>query len=135
MSRRYARINCYGLIHDDDSKDWFGGHEEESFSWSPVFTLKDGGFSRTWTQSHTVDDEVQLRVKLRLRSDEKGVISVSGHLELREGGGWWTLEDSHAIGTVLIEPNATESVFEGRLEGDGGDWADVTLEIMNAPID
>ena len=133
MGKRYARINCNGTIHDEDY--WPDPDEEESFSWSKDIRLNDSGFSRTWEESHTVDREVQLRLKLRLRSDENGIISVSGKLELWEGGVYWTLEASQPIDQVLIEPNTTESVFEGRLEDDQGDWADVKLEVMNSPID
>ena len=134
MPRRYARINCNGIIHDDDSADWFGDDEEEPFSWSTNLTLEDGGFSRRWSRSYTVDGEVQLRMKIRFQSAKNGVISLSGTIELREGGVYWTTEVSRPIDHDLIEPGETKIILQEKLEGDGGDWADVTFEVTNDPI-
>lgn len=131
MATRTARLNCNGRIHDDDSGDWFGSHEEESFSWSKDITLDQGGFSRTWDESHIVDGEVELRTHIRLQCDEHGAISVSGTLELWEGGGHWTLEKSQPIDNTIVSVDKTKVIFNGRLSDDQGDWANVVFEVSN----
>ena len=128
---RTAMINCNGTIHDDDSWDPFGTDEEEEFSWSKGITLENGGFSRAWEESHTVDGEVQLRAHLRLECTPDGVISISGTLELWEGGGHWTLEKSESLDNVLVQPDSTNTVYEGRIADNQGDWAEFKLEVQN----
>jgi hypothetical protein len=131
MATRTARLNCNGRIHDDDSRDIFGRDEEESYSWSKGIALEQGGFSRTWEESHTVDGEVQLRLKVRLQCEQNGKMTVSGVLELWEGGGYWTLEKTEPIDNVVVDPDETKTIFEGRLSDDQGDWADVKFEVQN----
>ncbi|MGA1876451.1 MAG: hypothetical protein ACMUIA_12670 [bacterium] len=125
---RVARISCIGEIHDHDL---FSADEHDSYNWSDSVILEQGGFSREWVQSKTVDGEVTLKIKLLLLSTQAGMIYVSGKMELREGGVYETLDASTAVGLTPIEPGQVVEFLNTRLKNDGGDWVSTKLEIKN----
>jgi len=131
MPTRLAKVNANGRIHDDDTGDIFGGDEEEAYSFSKNVTLEQGGFSKTYEDSKTVDGEVRLVIRLELQADPQGTIVVSGIIELWEGPNW-NLGGSHPIDATNIPPGETKSVYDGRVDDNEGDWATVKLEIQNA---
>ena len=131
MAHRIAKINANGRIHDDDSNDIFGGDEEEAYNFSKNIVLRIGGISKTYENSKTVDGEVRLVLKLDLQADSKGIITVSGLIELWEGPNW-NMGASDAIDAIHISQGQTALVYDGRVSDDEGDWATVKLEVVNA---
>lgn len=128
MAKRIAKINANGRIHDDD---FIPPDEEEAYNFSKNITLESGGYSRSYENSKTVDGEVRLVLKLDLQADPNGIITVSGMIELWEGPKW-NMGGSDAIEATHISPGRTESVYNGRVDDDEGDWATVKLEVQNA---
>lgn len=131
MVKRIAKINANGRIHDDDSSDWIGGDEEEAYNFSKNISLQVGGNSKSYRNSKTVDGEVRLTLELELQADSNGIITVSGIIELWEGP-IWNMGGSDAIDATHIQPGATVSVYNGRVNDNEGDWATVKLEVLNA---
>ncbi len=131
MTTRLAKINANGRIHDDDSSDIFGSDEEEAYSFSKNVTLEQGGFSKSYEDSKTVDGEVRLTIKLDMQADAGGSIIVSGIIELWEGPSW-NMGGSKGIDATNIPPGETKSLYDGRVDDSEGDWATVKLEIQNS---
>ncbi|MCF2152367.1 hypothetical protein IQ276_039470 [Desmonostoc muscorum LEGE 12446] len=131
MATRIAKINANGRVHDDDSGDVFGTDEEEAYSFSKNVTLEQGGFSKSYEDSKTVDGEVRLTIKLDMQADGAGVITASGVVELWEGPSW-NMGGSKGIDATNIMLGETKSVYDGRVDDSEGDWATVKLEIQNA---
>ena len=126
--KRVARISCIGEIHDEDT---FSADEHDSYNWSDSVILEQGGYSRGWEQSQTVDGEVTLKIKLKLLATQAGMIYVCGKMELREGGVYETLDAITAFGQSPIEPGQVVEVLNTRLTNDGEDWVSTKLEIKN----
>jgi len=131
MATRIAKINANGRIHDDDSGDVFGGDEEEAYSFSKNVTLEQGGFSKSYEDSKTVDGEVRLTIKLEMQADATGIITASGVIELWEGPNW-NMGGSKGIDATNIPQGEMKSVYDGQVDDNEGDWATVKLEIQNA---
>jgi hypothetical protein len=131
MPTRIAKINANGRIHDDDTGDPIGSHEEEAYSFSRNVTLEQGGFSQSYEDSKTVDGEVRLTIKLDAVADPHGVVTISGVLELWEGPDW-NMGGSVPIDAINIAVGETKVVYNGRVDDNEGDWATVKLEVQNA---
>lgn len=132
MATYPVHIRFTGKIHDHDFGFW-NPDEEEPYAFTLVRHLSTTGTPVNLEFSHTVDNEVKLILKLQLSMSAKKIVTSSGTLELWEGPYKWTKDVTVTIPKAEVKAGASKSIYNGKLENKGGDWATAAGVITVAP--